>query len=191
MEQLQSSGGLQQEHSSNLSCLSRAQCAITVRSQLHNVLCTKILPFSPLRIKGAIVPEILDELRVLAVVPAGMQSEIRRQLTSLAVIPVLVSNAAELAHVVRGEEVYQVTLLPAALPHSDWWAIWGELALLNPRPAILVYAQTASFQLWSGVLEAGGYDVIVEPLTDEKLKEAVLRAAESFAERSLENPEQE
>jgi hypothetical protein len=51
--------------------------------------------------------------------------------------------------------------------------------MLSPKPAILVYAQTATFQLWSGVLEAGGYDVIVEPLTDEKLKDAILRAAET------------
>jgi DNA-binding response OmpR family regulator len=48
----------------------------------------------------------------------------------------------------------------------------------------LVYAHTASFQLWSGVLEAGGYDVLVEPFTAEELQGAVLRAAASFAERS-------
>ena len=50
--------------------------------------------------------------------------------------------------------------------------------MLRPKPAILVYAHAANFQLWSGVLEAGGYDVIVEPLTDEKLMEALLRASE-------------
>jgi hypothetical protein len=32
-------------------------------------------------------------------------------------------------------------------------------------------------------LEAGGYDVIVEPFTLEKLKEAVLRAARSFEQQ--------
>ncbi len=42
----------------------------------------------------------------------------------------------------------------------------------------LVYARVATFQLWSGVLESGGYDVIVEPLTDEKLRQALLRAGE-------------
>ncbi len=138
-----------------------------------------------------IVAEKLKEVRVLAVVATEMQGEIRHQLNSLGMSPVLVSRATEFAHVVRSGEIYQVALLPAALPDTDWWAIWGELALLNPRPAILVYAHTASFQLWSGVLEAGGYDVIVEPFTDEKLKEAVLRAAESFEERPLENPSQE
>ncbi len=71
------------------------------------------------------------------------------------------------------------------LPDSDWWAIWGALALLDDRPSILVYARTASFELWSGVLEAGGYDGIVAPFNDEELKEAVMRAAESYEERSL------
>lgn len=125
-----------------------------------------------------------ETLRILAVAAAELHGEIRRKLLSFGMSPVLASRASELAHFVRNGETYQVALLPAALPDTDWWAIWGELALLTPRPSILVYARTASFQLWSGVLEAGGYDVIVEPFTEERLKEAVLRAAESFAERS-------
>jgi DNA-binding NtrC family response regulator len=121
-----------------------------------------------------------EKLRILAVVAAEMQDEIRRQLTSFGMVPTLVGRATELAHQTRNGEIYHVVLLPAALPRTDeWWTIWGELVMLSPKPAILVYAQTATFQLWSGVLEAGGYDVIVEPLTDEKLKDAILRAAET------------
>ena len=131
------------------------------------------------------------QVRILVVAAAEMQGELRRQLSSLDMSSVIVSRAMELAHFVRSGEIYQVALLPAALPDTDWWAIWGELALLNPRPAILVYAHTATFQLWSGVLEAGGYDVIVEPFTDEKLKDAVLRAAENFGERSSDSANQE
>jgi CheY-like chemotaxis protein len=131
------------------------------------------------------VAENHGKVRMLAVVPEEMQEGIRRQLSSLGMSPVFVSRAAELGHFVRSGEVYQIALLPAVLPDLDWWTVWGELALLNPRPAILVYAHSASFQLWSGVLEVGGYDVIVEPFTDEKLKEALLRAAESFEQRAL------
>ncbi|QHN02818.1 response regulator [Granulicella sp. WH15] len=121
-----------------------------------------------------------EQLRILAVVAPEMQEKIRRQLTSFGMEPVLVSRATELAHHTRDGETYHVVLLPASMPRpDDWWAIWGDLVMLSPKPAILVYAQTATFQLWSGVLEAGGYDVIVEPLTDEKLREAVLRAAKS------------
>jgi DNA-binding NtrC family response regulator len=132
-----------------------------------------------------------ERIKVLAVVAPKAQDEIRRQLSSFGVIPTLASNGMELVKHVRGGERFHVALLPATLPiEDDWWAIWGELSTLNKRPAVLVYAQTASFQLWSGVLEAGGYDVIVEPLTDEKLRNAIFRAAESYCSRSGEVDEQ-
>jgi len=124
-----------------------------------------------------------EKVRVLAVLSSDMADKIGRQLSSLEVSPIFINHADELGHFVRNGEVYQVALLPASLPDMDWWTIWGELALLDHRPAILVYAHTATFQLWSGVLEAGGFDVIVEPFTREKLKEAVLRAARSFEQQ--------
>ncbi len=123
------------------------------------------------------------KVRILAILTSNIDSRVLRQLNSLDMCPTFVNRADELGHFVRNGEVYQVALLPASLPDMDWWTIWGELALLDRRPAILVYAHTASFQLWSGVLEAGGYDVIVEPFTLEKLKEAVLRAAGSFQQQ--------
>jgi DNA-binding NtrC family response regulator len=122
-----------------------------------------------------------EKIRVLAVISAEKQEEVRRQIVSFGMEPVLVSRAAQLAPLIRSGEPCQVVLLPASLPNTgDWWAIWGELAMLSPKPVILVYAPAASFQLWSGVLEAGAYDLIVEPLTDAKLKDALLRAAESY-----------
>lgn len=140
----------------------------------------------------AIVAERSEQIRILAVITAEMQSDIRRRIISFGMEPILVTNAAQLASHIRAGETYQVALLPASLPNTeDWWAIWGDLSMLSPKPAILVYAHTASFQLWSGVLEAGGYDVIVEPLTDDKLKEALLRAAESYGAFSSDIPEQE
>jgi DNA-binding NtrC family response regulator len=136
--------------------------------------------------------EEANQIRILAVVSVGMQEEIRRQIVSFGMIPVLVNNAMHLAPHIRAEEVFHVVLLPASLPNTeDWWAIWGEVVLLNPKPAILVYAHSDTFQLWSGVLEAGGYDVIAEPFTDEKLRGALTRAAESYRKLSSESSEQE
>ena len=123
------------------------------------------------------------EIRVIAMVPVERQGQIRRQLAPLGVTIDFISRTDELSHLALSHTVYHVALLPAALPDNGWWALWGEMALLNPRPEILVYAQTASFQLWSGVLEVGGYDVIVEPLTDDELQGAVTRAASSFRAR--------
>ena len=84
---------------------------------------------------------------------------------------------------IREDDVFQVALLPASCSDTDWWELWGVLALLNPRPAILVYAREATFLLWSGVLELGGYDVIADPFSGETLQGAVLGAAKSFEEQ--------
>jgi len=129
------------------------------------------------------VAEMDDEVRILALVPSEMQGHIRRQLAPLGVAIDFISRAAQLSHLVLSRTAYDVALLPATLADTGWWSLWGEISLLNPRPEILVYAQTASFELWSGVLEVGGHDVIIEPFTDEDLQRAVLRAAESFKER--------
>jgi hypothetical protein len=131
------------------------------------------------------VTEKQDEVRVLALIPIEMQGRIRRQLAGPGMSIDFISKAAEVSHLALSRTSYHVALLPAALPGNGWWALWGEITLLNPRPEILVYAQTASFQLWSGVLEVGGYDVIVEPFTDDEIQRAVLRAARSFKERCL------
>jgi hypothetical protein len=45
-----------------------------------------------------------------------------------------------------------------------------------------VYSKTTSFELWMGVLESGGYDVIVEPFSIVELLEAVQLAASSVPE---------
>ena len=125
-----------------------------------------------------------DNVRILAVVSSDFEVQIQRHLSSPDMSAVFVNRAEELGHLVRNGEVYEVALLPAALPEGiDWWTIWGELAHLTQRPAILVYAQSANFHLWAEVLDAGGYDVVAEPFTREVLREAVLRAAWSFDQK--------
>jgi DNA-binding NtrC family response regulator len=128
---------------------------------------------------------------MLALVPVEMQGRIRRQLASLGVVIDFVSEAVEVSQLALSQRPYHVALLPAVLPDNGWWSLWGEITLLNPRPEILVYAQKATFQLWSGVLEIGGYDVIVEPFTEEELQRAVTRAAHSFEERRFDSNDQD
>jgi DNA-binding NtrC family response regulator len=122
-------------------------------------------------------------VRMLALVPVEMQLQILRQLASLGVVIDFVSRAVELSQLSLSQRSYHVALLPAVLPDDGWWTLWGEITLLNPRPEILVYAHKATFELWSGVLETGGYDLIVEPFTGEELRRAVTRATRSFEER--------
>ena len=119
-------------------------------------------------------------LRILLVMPADRRREITRQLLPLNAKLVFADPSGETEERIKEDDVFQVAILPATLTDTAWWKLWGVLGLLNKRPAILVYAREATFQLWSGVLESGGYDVVVEPFSDAEIRNAVRRAAESF-----------
>lgn len=113
--------------------------------------------------------------KVLALVPAASRSSVESQLEPVVDQIVFISCASELS-ALEEDWKFHVALLPAALPDTDWWLLWRDLSLVSPRPAILVYAQSADFQLWSGVLEVGGYDVILEPFREQVLRNAVMQA---------------
>jgi hypothetical protein len=120
-------------------------------------------------------------LRILLVAPQERQAQIARKLAPLKAELLVIGRWGEAAVALR-EDGFQVALLAGSSSDTDWWELWGVLALLNRRPAILVCAPKTTFELWSGVLESGGYDLIVEPFSDEELQSAVLLAAKSFDE---------
>ena len=122
-------------------------------------------------------------LRILLVVPVERRREIARQLHPLNAHLVFQDPSSPTEEATKEDEIFQVAILPATLTDTAWWKLWGSLGLLDQRPAMLVYAREATFQLWSGVLESGGYDVIVEPFSDAEIRNAVLQAAQSFEER--------
>lgn len=123
-------------------------------------------------------------LRILLVIPAEQRREITRQLQPLNAELVFADPSGQTQEGIKEDDVFQVAILPATLTDIAWWKLWGMLGVLHKRPAILVYAREATFQLWSGVLESGGYDVIVEPFTGAEIRNAVRQAAESFEERT-------
>jgi hypothetical protein len=127
------------------------------------------------------------DVRVLAVVPDQMQAELLKQLAPLKVTVVCVGRPLEVACILDREPAFHVVILPASSSDGEWWALWGELGLLDPRPEILVYARSATFQLWTGVLDMGGFDVIVEPFLNLEIQGAVLRAVRCFKERQAGN----
>jgi DNA-binding response OmpR family regulator len=95
---------------------------------------------------------------------------------------------AEIPSAVREQGSFEVAIVPATLPDLEWWELWGQLCMLEQRPAILVYTRAPTFHLWTAVLDLGGYDVIVEPFSDEEVQAAVLNAAQSFRERTANDP---
>jgi hypothetical protein len=103
------------------------------------------------------VEERRPQLRILAVVSEAMRTAIARQLEPLDPVIEYVGKAGDIAHFVAAGDTFDVAILPATLHDADWWALWGEICLLTPSPAILVYARAATFELWTGVLDLGGY----------------------------------
>src|SRR5271168_3565146 len=96
-----------------------------------------------------------SDVRILAVISEQLQPALLKQLAPLEVTVVCVERAFEIGRLISEGAVFQVAILPAASSHVEWWALWGELCLIDPRPEILVYAETNSFQLWTGVLDMG------------------------------------
>jgi DNA-binding NtrC family response regulator len=122
-------------------------------------------------------------LRILLVIPAERRCEITRQLQPLNADLVFADPSGQTEEGIKEDDIFQVAILPATLNDMAWWKLWGVLGVLHRRPSILVYAREATFELWSGVLESGGYDVVVEPFSDAEIREAVRQAAENFEER--------
>jgi DNA-binding response OmpR family regulator len=123
------------------------------------------------------------DLRILAIVPPNRRAEFVEQLERLKAKILFIGDSVADASAIGEDDEFQVALLPGDLSDTNWWEVWGTLARLHQGPAILVYTRDPSFQMWSGVLDVGGQDVVVEPFSDEELQDAVLRAAKSFEER--------
>jgi DNA-binding NtrC family response regulator len=130
------------------------------------------------------VKSIGGGVRVLAVVPEEMQQVLLKQLAPLNMTVVCAQRALEITRLVGKGAVFHVALLPAAPSDAEWWASWGELSLAEPRPEVLVYARATSFQLWTGVLDMGGFDVVVQPFSEAEIQDAVLRAVRCFQGRA-------
>jgi DNA-binding NtrC family response regulator len=94
-----------------------------------------------------------------------------------------IEAAQELTALAHAGMKFSVAILPATPPDSGFWSLWGQLQLLNPRPEILIYSRHADFGTWSGVLEAGGHDILVEPFSAEELCNAVIKAEKAFRQR--------
>ncbi len=82
------------------------------------------------------------------------------------------------------ENNYTAALIPATgFSPEEWWTLWGFLNEMDPRPCILVYTLKSDFGMWSSVLDAGCFDLIVAPFTAEKLRRAIQSASDEFARR--------
>ena len=120
---------------------------------------------------------------VLALVSPEMRLVFEQRLAPAGMSLTFVQRVSELVFLIRKGQLFSVVILPASLPGGEIWEVWGELALLTQRPEVVIYAPAVTFELWSGVLDAGGHDVLAEPFNAQEVQETVLEAKRAFAER--------
>jgi FixJ family two-component response regulator len=119
---------------------------------------------------------------VLALIPYDMQPSMRHLANAVVGVLTICDNADDFAQHSR-QKIYAVALIPASLPTQEWWTLWGLLSTMEPQPSILVYTLSSDFPMWSAVLEAGGFDVLVAPFTEVNLRTAVESATNYFYRR--------
>lgn len=127
----------------------------------------------------------VENVSVLAYAPDSMKLYLGELKPSVSRVLTVCDRPEELPRLVK-RLGYQVVLLPADLPTQQWLSAWGLITTLDPRPSILVYTLESDFSMWSGLLEAGAFDVLVAPFTQAKLIEAIEAAAQEFQTRLLE-----
>jgi FixJ family two-component response regulator len=119
---------------------------------------------------------------VLALIPSDRQRNMRHLKNAIVGDLTICGNADDFSQRAR-QKIYAVVLIPASLPTHEWWNLWGLLSTMEPQPSILVYTLSSDFPMWSGVLEAGGFDVLVAPFTEANLRRSIESATNYFYQR--------
>ncbi len=71
----------------------------------------------------------------------------------------------------------RVLVCDADLPDGGWRRIWKALSIGPRAPLLIVASRNADERLWSEVLNAGGYDVLLKPFHAEEVVWAIHCAA--------------
>jgi DNA-binding NtrC family response regulator len=137
------------------------------------------------------MPNTLKGVRFIVLAVEDLEITLRQSIEVLEAAGDFANSPAELSSLIHKDTAYQVAILPAKPVAGSWLSICHDISALKPPPAILVYSDQFSFELWTQVLDGGGFDLIVEPLTAEKLQSAVLGALNSQKNGSVDPGERD
>lgn len=126
-----------------------------------------------------------DNVTIVVLAQETIEEEIRRALGGSRMTIHYVRLIQEVAALRQQGLEVQVFLLPDTLIGNDWWELWGEIMLFERQPEIIVYSRAPTFELWTGVLDLGGVDVVTVPIQEQEIKIAVSSALEDFYQRIL------
>jgi len=74
----------------------------------------------------------------------------------------------------------QVVIASREAPNCDWKTMLESLARRPHPPELIVTSRTADEQLWSEVLNCGGYDVLPQPFRREEIERVIASARRHY-----------
>ena len=107
---------------------------------------------------------LLDQLQ-------GMQADVRTA-----------ASCAEAFDLLRDDPEVNLVLTDLALPDGSWCDVLNRVLERHAYAKVVVCLRVADERVWTQVLEAGGFDVLVEPYQEGEVRR-ILHAAAGY--RSL------
>src|SRR5580704_9407429 len=77
----------------------------------------------------------------------------------------------------------QVVIASCEVCEWGWKKVLDRLRRRDPQPQLIVTCRTADEQLWSEVLNCGGYDVLPQPFQRDEIERVVASARRQFDRR--------
>lgn len=85
-------------------------------------------------------------------------------------------SCGEAARVLRDEPEVRLVLTDLVLPDGSWFDVLNRVGDVKGDATVVVCARVADEKLWTQVLEAGGFDLLVEPYQGREVQR-ILEAA--------------
>ncbi len=126
-----------------------------------------------------------NRLNTLLVMPQERRSALLHHIRSLNANVLTASSCAEATERLRSDPEVRVVLTDLCLPDGSWFDVLNQVGDINTSAQVVVCARVADERLWSQVLEAGGFDVLVEPYQDREVRRIVMAAASQPSGRRL------
>ena len=89
------------------------------------------------------------------------------------------SSCDEVARLLRDDPDISLVLTDLCLPDGSWFDVLSLASDLHPGASVVVCTRFADELLWTKVLEAGGFDVLVEPYEETEVGPILMAAAKT------------
>ncbi len=105
----------------------------------------------------------------LLVMSREQPCSLMNQLIAITAEVQVASSCERAAQLLRDNPDINLVLTDLCLPDGSWFDILNLVTELHPGAAVVACARVADDKLWTHVLEAGGFDVLVEPYEDQEV----------------------